>query len=36
MCNFWYLMKYHLIEFFHFPAVEDDTIGDDDRNKFFI
>lgn len=31
MLNQW---KYHLIESFHSPAVEDDTIWEDDRNKF--
>ena len=24
-----------LIEFFHLPEVEDDTIGENDRNEFF-
>lgn len=27
-------LKDHLIEFFHLPEVEDDTIWEDDRNKF--
>lgn len=27
-------LKAHLIEFFHLPEVEDDTIWEDDRNKF--
>ena len=27
-------LKEHLIEFFHLPEVEDDTIWEDDRNKF--
>ena len=27
-------LKDHLIEFFHFPAVEDDTIWENDRNEF--
>ena len=27
-------LKDHLIEFFHLPEVEDDTIGEDDRNEF--
>lgn len=26
--------KEHLIEFFHLPEVEDDTIWENDRNKF--
>ena len=26
--------KDHLIEFFHLPEVEDDTIWEDDRNEF--
>ena len=25
----------HLIEFFHLPEVEDDTIWENDRNEFF-
>ena len=29
-------MKDHLIEFFRFPAVEDDTIWENDSNEFFI
>ena len=29
-------LKDHLIEIFHLPEVEDDTIWEDDRNKFFI
>ena len=27
-------MKDHLIEFFHLPKVEDDTIWENDRNEF--
>ena len=27
-------LKDHLIEFFHLPEVEDDTIGKNDKNKF--
>lgn len=27
-------LKDHLIEFFHLPEVEDDTIGENDRNEF--
>lgn len=27
-------LKDHLIEFFHLPEVEDDTIWEDDRNEF--
>ena len=27
-------LKDHLIEFFHLPEVEDDTIWENDRNKF--
>ncbi|MCW4073925.1 hypothetical protein [Segatella copri] len=27
-------LKDHLIEFFHFPAVEADTIWENDRNEF--
>ncbi len=27
-------LKDHLIEFFHSPEVEDDTIGENDRNEF--
>ena len=27
-------MKDHLIEFYHLPEVEDDTIWENDRNKF--
>ena len=27
-------MTAHLIEFFHLPVVEDDTIGENDRNEF--
>ncbi len=27
-------LKNHLIEFFHLPEVEDDTIWENDRNKF--
>lgn len=27
-------LKEHLIEFFHLPEVEDDTIWENDRNKF--
>ena len=27
-------LKDHLIDFFHLPEVEDDTIWEDDRNKF--
>lgn len=27
-------LKNHLIEFFHLPEVEDDTIGENDRNEF--
>ena len=27
-------MTDHLIEFFHLPAVEDDTIWENDRNEF--
>lgn len=27
-------LKEHLIEFFHLLEVEDDTIGENDRNKF--
>ena len=26
----------HLIEFFHLPEVEDDTIWENDSNEFFI
>lgn len=33
MLNQW---KYHLIEFFHLPEVEDDTILENDRNEFFL
>ena len=29
-------MEDHLIEFFHLPEVEDDTIWENDRNEFFI
>lgn len=29
-------LKDHLIEFFRFPAVEDDTIWENDSNEFFI
>lgn len=28
------LLKDHLIEFFHLPEVEDDTIWENDRNEF--
>ena len=28
-------LKDHLIEFFHLPEVEDDTIWENDRNEFF-
>lgn len=28
-------LKNHLIEFFHLPEVEDDTIWENDRNEFF-
>ena len=28
-------LKDHLIEFFHSPEVEDDTIRENDRNEFF-
>lgn len=28
-------LKVHLIEFFHLSEVEDDTICENDRNKFF-
>ena len=27
-------LKDHLVEFFHLPDVEDDTIWENDRNKF--
>ena len=27
-------LKNHLIEFYHFPEVEDDTIWENDRNEF--
>lgn len=27
-------LKNHLIEFFHLPEVEDDTIWENDRNEF--
>ena len=27
-------LKVHLIEFFHLPEVEDDTIWENDRNEF--
>ena len=27
-------LKEHLIEFFHLPEVEDDTIWENDRNEF--
>ena len=27
-------LKDHLIEFFHLPEVEDDTIWENDRNEF--
>ncbi len=27
-------LKDHLIEFFHLPEIEDDTIWENDRNKF--
>lgn len=27
-------LKNHLIEFFYLPEVEDDTIGENDRNEF--
>ena len=27
-------LKDHLIEFFYLPEVEDDTIGENDRNEF--
>lgn len=27
-------LKDHLIEFYHFPEVEDDTIWENDRNEF--
>ena len=30
------LLKDHLIEFFHLPEVEDDTIWENDSNEFFI
>ena len=29
-------LKDHLIEFFHLPEVEDDTIWENDSNAFFI
>ena len=29
-----YQLKVHLIEFFHLSEVEDDTICENDRNKF--
>lgn len=28
-------LKDLLIEFFHLPEVEDETIGENDRNEFF-
>lgn len=28
-------LKDQLIEFYHFPEVEDDTIWENDRNEFF-
>lgn len=30
----WNQLKEHLIEFFHLPEVEDDTILENDRNEF--
>lgn len=29
-------LKDHIIDFFHLPEVEDDTIGENDRNEFLF
>ena len=31
-----FLLKDHLIEIFHFPEVENDTICENDRKEFFL